>query len=461
MIETIAEKKQFYRNMLAFAIPITIQTLITSSLNMVDSVMVGQLGVESIAAVGLANKINTMLIIILQGFATGAAIFSAQYWGKGDKTGISKVLMITFAIISSVSLLSMILVVFNSNSIIGIFSDNSSVIVLGASYIKLISFSYLFTGLTILIQVVLRSMGEVKSPMYINIFVIVLNTVLNYIFIFGNFGAPALGVEGAALATVFARVIQTMLLFLLIQKFGILTELKRLTAKEIFDVTLIKNYLTISIPSVINHVVWTVGEMTFFWMYSLMGTDVIAAITLIDPLVFIFMATFIGISDASSIMVGNRIGASQKERAYLYSRRFLFLTFILSICAAFGVILVSPLFISLYKVTDTVAGYASSVLLIYALIISPKFLNMVNNMGVLRAGGDTKYVLYLDLLGVWLVGLPLAALGIYLKLPLYIVFALGNSHELVRLFFGIRRTLTKKWLNEITNTTEKKIDSHY
>lgn len=452
MIEISDDKRQFYRRMLSIAIPIIIQTLITSSLNMVDSVMVGQLGVDSIAAVGLANKVNSMLIIVLQGFATGAAIFSAQYWGKGDTTGISKVLMITLVIISSFSLLSMIFVLLNGDYIISIFSSDANVIAMGASYIKLIAVSYLFTGLTILFQVVLRSMSEVKIPMYINVFVIVLNTSLNYVFIFGNFGAPALGVEGAAMATVFARLIQTVLLLLLIMKFGIIKELKSLSLKEVFDITLMKSYLTITFPSVINHIVWTLGETTFFWLYSLMGTDVVAAVTLIDPLIFIFMATFIGVSDAASVMVGNSIGANQQEKAFLYSRRFMVLTFTLSIVAGIGILVVSPYFISLYKVTDVVKEYASSVLVIYVLIISPKFLNMVNNMGILRAGGDTKYVLYLDLLGVWLVGLPLAVLGIILSLPLYVVFTLANLHEIIRLIFGVRRTLSKKWLNDITKT---------
>jgi putative MATE family efflux protein len=444
------EQKIFYDRMLSFAIPIVIQTLITSSLNMVDSVMVGQLGVDSIAAVGIANKVNSMLFIILSGFATGAAIFSAQYWGKKDRVGIGKVMAITLVVITTVATLFMGIIFIASDGIINLFSNNQDVILLGANYLYVIAFSYIATGVTILFQVILRSMGEVKGAMYINVFVIVLNTLLNYIFIFGNLGAPALGVSGAAIATVFARIVQCVLLFMLVKKFKVFSVLRNHSLRQVFDYTLIRKYVEIAIPSVVNHVVWTLGEVTFIWLYAFRGTDVVAAVTLVDPLIFIFMAVFIGISDASSIMVGNNIGAKSRELAFTYAKRFLLITFLLSILASLGILLVAPHFLSLYNVTPEVVEYASSVLFVYALIITPRFLNMVNNMGVLRAGGDTKFVLYLDLLGVWLVGIPVAAISIYFGLPLYLVFFLANSHEIVRMAFGVKRTVSKKWLRDIT-----------
>lgn len=416
------EKKTFYKRMLSFAIPIVIQTLITSSLNMVDSVMVGQLGVDSIAAVGIANKVNSMLFIILSGFATGAAIFSAQYWGKKDKLGIGKIMAITFVFITTVATLFMGIIFIASDGIINLFSNNQDVILLGSNYLTMIAFSYIATGVTILFQVILRSMGEVKAAMYVNVFVIGLNTLLNYIFIFGNFGAPPLAVSGAAIATVFARIIQCLLLLMLVKRFKVFSVLRNYSLREIFDFALIRRYVQIAIPSVVNHVVWTLGEVTFIWLYAFRGTDVVAAVTLVDPLVFIFMATFIGISDASSIMVGHNIGAKRNEVAFTYAKRFLLITFVLSILASVGILFVAPHFISLYNVTTEVVEYASSVLFVYALIITPRFLNMVNNMGILRAGGDTKFVLYLDLLGVWLVGIPAAAISIYVGLPLYLVF---------------------------------------
>jgi Na+-driven multidrug efflux pump len=165
------------------------------------------------------------------------------------------------------------------------------------------------------------------------------------------------------------------------------------------------------------------------------------------------MALFIGLSDASTVMVGNSIGANEEEKAVHYAKQFLVITFGLSIIASIGVVLLTPFYLSIYNVTDIVAAQAKSILYVYAFLITGKMLNMVNNIGVLRAGGDTKYVLYLDVLGVWLIGLPLALAGAFVwDLPIYLVFGLANSHEFARAFFGIKRTFSRKWINNVVES---------
>ncbi|WP_226670389.1 MATE family efflux transporter [Metabacillus litoralis] len=459
MQNRIKVNQQFYKKMFALAIPISIQTLLISSLNMVDSLMIGQLGVDSIAAVGVGNKITTILILILQGFGTGAAIFTAQYWGRKDLTGIRKILYITFFIVTVFSLLFTILTFLFPILFIKIFTNDIAVIELGAGYLRIVSLSYFVTALTVLFSTVLKSMGEVKRPLYIAIIAIGLNTGLNYLLIFGNLGFAELGVDGAAIATVIARTIQAVLLLILIKQHLALT-LSSFTIRENFDRELLKRYLVITVPSILNHALWTVGETSYFWVYAQMGTAQLAAATLIDPLLFVFMALFIGLSDASTVMVGNSIGANDEEKAVNYAKQFLVITFVLSIIAGLGVVLLSPLYIAIYNVTDFVASQAQSILYVYGLLITGKMLNMVNNIGVLRAGGDTKYVLYLDALGVWLVGLPLALAGAFLwDLPIFIVFALANSHEIVRAFFGIKRTFSRKWMNNVIDIQSNDRDS--
>lgn len=294
-------------------------------------------------------------------------------------------------------------------------------------------------------------MGEVKRPLYVAIIAIGLNTLLNYLFIFGKFGFAELGVEGAAIATLIARTIQALLLFVLIKQYLSLT-IKSLNLKEMFDKALLKRYLSVTIPSIINHALWTVGETSYFWVYAQMGTEQLAAATLIDPLLFVFMALFIGLSDASTVMVGNSIGANDEDKAVNYAKQFLIITFGLSLLAVIGIALMAPYYISIYNVTDVVAEQAKNILYVYAFLVIGKMLNMVNNIGVLRAGGDTKYVLYLDVLGIWIIGLPLALLGAFVwDLPIYLVFGLANSHEYVRAFFGIKRTFSRKWINNVVD----------
>lgn len=449
MIRRLREKQQFYKDMIGLAIPIAIQTLLISSLNMVDSIMIGQLGVDSIAAVGVGNKITTILILVLQGFGTGAAIFSAQYWGKKDLVGIKKILFLTCLIMTIFSLLfSFITLIFTSN-FIRIFTSDPEVIELGVSYLRIIAASYFVTALTILFSTILKSMGEVKRPLYISIIAIGINTILNYLLIFGHLGFAQLGIEGAAIATLIARTVQTLMLFVLIKQYLDIS-IKSISLVEVLDRPLMKRYFMITIPSIINHALWTIGETTYFWVYAQMGTEQLAAITLIDPLLFVFMAMFIGLSDASTVMVGNSIGAKEEEKAYDYAVQFLWITLGFSILSAIAVFIFSPVYISIYNVNGTVAEEAKGILVIYAFLLTGKMLNMVNNIGVLRAGGDTKYVLYLDVIGVWVVGLPLALLGAFeWELPIYLVFGLANSHEFVRAFFGIKRTISKSWINHV------------
>ncbi|GAE32340.1 MATE family efflux transporter [Halalkalibacter hemicellulosilyticus] len=452
---TLEKDKAFYKRMMALSVPITIQFLLTSFLSMVDSLMVGQLGEVSIASVGVANKITIILILITQGFASGAGIFAAQYWGRKDKVGISKILMITTTIISGFTIVASFFVVGFANQLINLFSPDQAVVELGSSYIKIIAISYFFTGITIILTVILRSMGEVKVPMYFSVFAILLNTLLNYLFIFGNGGFPELGIEGAAIATVIARVFHCVLMVLLIRQFNLFSTFRHIDMKEVFESGLIKSYFVISVPSILNHIFWTLGETSYFWVFARMGTNELAAATLIDPLIFLFMAVFIGLGDAASVMIGNSIGSERFKETYQYAKKFLWITLGLSIVASAGVLLVAPFFVSFYNISSSVAEYATSILYVYAIILPFKMLNQVNNIGILRAGGDTKFVMYLDLIGVWFVGLPLALIGAYAGFPIYIVFGLANTQEIARILFGLKRTLSRKWMNVVVREESK------
>lgn len=440
---------RFTKRMLALAIPISIQTLLTSSLHMVDSIMVGQLGVESIAAVGVGNKITTILILILQGFGTGAAIFASQYWGKRDIRGIRKILFLTSGIVSVFSIFFTAITLLFTEQLIGIFSNDSAVVPLSNGFLQIMALSYLVTALTVVFSTVLKAMGEVKLPLFISILAIAINTGLNYLLIFGKFGFAEMGVEGAALGTLVARVIQTMLLLILIIK-SLDLSIGTITRNELFDWSLTKRFFVITVPSIINHTAWTIGETSYFWIYAQMGTNQLSAVTLVDPLLFVFMALFIGLSDSSMVMVGNNIGAHKVDLAFRDARHFLLLTAVLSVFAGIAVVLLAPWFLSFYNINEEVAGFANSVLIVYALLLLGKMLNMVNNIGILRAGGDTKFVLYVDLIGVWLVGFPLAFVGAFwLSLPIWAVFALANSHEYIRAILGINRTFSRKWMRNV------------
>lgn len=440
------EKRIFYKKMWSFALPITIQLMITSGLNIVDSVMVGSLGVESIAAVGISNKFTQFLVVILQGFASGATIFSAQYWGQHNTSGVKQTLILVSKIATFFSLFFAFLTLLFTPAILGIFSNDIYVINEAVPFLRIISISYLFTALSMIFSVTLKTIGEIRKPTFYSVLTLLTNTLFNWLLIFGPFGLPAYGIRGAALATLLARIIQTILLFSLFVKKGILTT-ELTTEQHLPNMT--KQYWKITFPSIINHLTWTLGELVFFWIYTRTGTDQTAAISLIDPLVFLFVCVFTGISDASSVMIGNQLGAKRYEKSLFYAKQFIRLTLILSIVISGMIFLFSPMILQLYNITSNVEKLVNEVLAAYIVLLPFKHLNYVNNVGILRVGGDTTFVMWIDTLSVWLWGVPLAFLSMYFGWPFWAIFFVANSHEIIRAIIGVKRTFSNKWLKTL------------
>jgi putative MATE family efflux protein len=431
-----------------FTIPITIQLLITSGLSMIDSIMVGSLGVDAIAGVGIANKFIQFLIVFLQGFASGATIFSAQYWGRKDLHGVRKTLALVSKITVVFTLIATIITMIFTKEILAIFAQDSKVIELAIPFLRIQAIGFLFTGLTMMFSVSLKTIGIVRWPTVFSVITLGTNTLLNWGLIYGNMGLPRLEVSGAAIATVLARVIQTALLAFLLFRHKII---HKPTVDNIpkEEVPLWKNYLSITAPSIANHLTWTLGDLTFFWLFTRVGTNATAAVSLIDPLVFLFICVFTGISDASSVMIGHELGAKNKNTAYNYAMRFVKLTIGLSIASALLIRFVSPQILKLYHITPDVHQLVLQLLTVYACVILFNNLNYINNVGILRVGGDTKFVMWTDTLAVWILAIPLTAIAVYLHWPFVFIYLCSTSHAILRAFIGVYRTYSKKWLRTI------------
>lgn len=443
------ENTSFYNKMLFFALPVTLQLLITSGLNMVDSLMVGGLGVTAIAAVGIANKYSQFVIIVLQGFVSGASIFSAQYFGRKDREGIKKTLDLVFLYITLFALFFSTVSLFFTEEILGIFSKDQAVIASSVSYVRIIAFTYLLTGWSMLFGVILKTMGIVHKPTAYSVAALITNTFFNWVLIYGALGFPELGIRGAAYATLIARLVQTVLLLKLLFR-------EKLYGSKAF--TYVKNYgftrkyFALTLPSIFNHLTWTLGDITFFYMYTRVGTSETAAVTLIDPLVFIFICIYTGISDASSVMIGHELGREAFDKAKEYATNFIRLTMKLSVLTASLIVLFSPRLLTLYNITPDVENLSKTLLYIFAGLSAFKHFNYVNNVGILRVGGDTRYVLWLDTLTVWLFSIPLTAFMLYLSAPFPVIYIAAGVHEVVRLFFGLSRTNSGKWLNSLVES---------
>ncbi|HET9914567.1 MAG TPA: MATE family efflux transporter [Anaerolineales bacterium] len=443
--------KDFFRTMLVIALPIAFQQLISAGLNMIDVLMVTQLGETSVAALGLANQIFFLLILFLFGITSGMAIFTAQFWGKGDVEQIHHVLGICLTIALSVGALFSCAAVFMPERLMGFYTEDPEVIKLGSDYLRIVGLSYIFTAITVSYASVLRSITQITLVVVVAVLALALKTVLAYLVIFGIAGLPALGVRGAALGTCVGWVFQTILLLTLVY-----VRKTPLAAHPLslfrFDRPFLLKVLRTSMPAALNEVLWSVGITSYNAVYARIGTDAIAAVNInatIEELVFVL---FIGLGNACAVMVGNKIGAGGKNVAFEYGRRFTILGVAVAILGGAAVIALRETVIGSIPMLPSTADNLRGLMLVYGLSIWLKVFNFMLFIGALRAGGDTRYAMFTELFSIWCIGVPSAIVGGFvLHLPVYGVYAMVLLEEAVKAIIVLRRFLSQKWIHDLVN----------
>jgi len=432
------------------ALPIIIQNGISSSLNAIDVMMLGQMGEIPVAAVGLANQVFFLLSFMLFGISSGAGIFSAQYWGKNDLPGIRRVLGMALMMTCGAALFFMIAALVIPRTVLSIYTADAAVIATGTEYLRIVGWSYLLTAISFSFSATLRATGNVRLPMVASVTAIILKTSLSYVLIFGKFGLPAMGVAGAALATLLARGVECVLLLALTYR---LKTPAAARLAEMLDIRkeFLAGFLKLALPVAVNETLWSLGISVYNLVYARIGTESIAAINIagtIEGLAFVF---FIGISDATSILIGNKIGAGQDEAAYSYGQRSLTLATLAALVVGGLILALRGPVLSLYAVSPQALEDASRILLVMGLALWVRISNMILVVGVLRSGGDTRFGLIIDTGTVWGVGVPLALLGAFvLHLPVYWVYLMVMSEEVVKYIFLLIRFFSRRWIHDVT-----------
>ena len=448
-LKSVFEDKKFLRRIIAIGVPITIQMMLNTILNLVDNMMIGSLGESSIAAVGLANKVFFVFTLLLFGVVSGSSILTAQYFGKRDIRNIRRVLGMSLIIGLSGAILFMIAGLFIPEVVMRIFTPSEGTISIGASYLMIVAISYPITAITNCYIALLRATNKVKAPVFISLVSILVNVVLNYTFIFGNFGAPRLGVQGAAIATVIARVVEcvSILSIVYISNGEAAAKLKELVA---FDKEFIKKYFITVSPVIANEFMWGLGVTMYSLVYGRMGDSAVAAITITQNVEQICIVIFQGLSSATAVILGNELGANKLKDAEKHAKSFFVLQLMLTIVMGIVCILIRRPLIELFSVEQNVASDITRCLTVFVCYLPFRMFNLINIVGVLRSGGDTKASLLLDITGVWFVGIPFAFLGgIVLGLPIYYVYAMITIEEVYKFILGFKRYKQKKWLRNI------------
>ncbi len=446
----LLDDRDFYHNMLKIALPIMIQNFISSFLNMVATIMVGELGETAIAAVGIANQYFFFYNMFLLGISAGCGVFISQFWGRGDLKSIKKIMGV--GLISAL-LCAAIFIVFGflfPGMIIATFNHDPKVIALGISYLRMILISYLFTGITFIFNFSLRSIGKAIQPMIISAVALVFDIFFNYVFIFGKFGVPAMGVAGSALGTVIARIVETTGVLLYI--YGTKTALAA-SVRELTDLSLefVKKSYRVIAPVILNDICWGLASLVYAAVYGRMGTQAMAAIQICNTVNNLFLVAIFGVSSAAAVMVGNSIGAGQEDLAKTYAKRFSLLSVALGAVLGVCLALAAPLVLSVFNVSDTVRSSSRIILDIISGIFFIRVLGVVLIVGILRGGGDARQAFVIEGFTMWFIGVPLTVLGAFVfKLPVHWVYGLAVLEELSKCILALGRLRSGRWLRNVT-----------
>jgi putative MATE family efflux protein len=448
--EGLFSDRDFYKRLFALAIPAMIQNLISALVNILDVIMIGRLGTSEIAAVALGGQVFFLFSSLVFGIGTGSGIFAAQFWGKGDTRGIRKTLgfCLILGVVSGL--------VFSCGSalfpkaLIGVFSRDPEVIELGAEYLGGLFPVFVPFAIAGIFAIVLRSIEKIRLSMTASIIAICVNLVLNYIFIFGFGPVPAMGVRGAAIATVIARIIEMSILVIVsrVKKHAVTGAIRDFFS---FDRVFVRGFLVTLVPLIANRLIWSLAINVQNFIFGWLRTDAVAAFNIINTISGLAWAFLMGLGNGAAVLVGKSIGGGNEEKARNYALRIV-LFMPLFTCLISLVLLPLPLVLPfLFNVSSGTLAYAGAMLLVLALSFPVRAFNTALVVSVCHAGGDTAFCAIFDLVFMWFFSLPLAALaGFGFGAPVLLVYLIITAEDLMKmLFLGIGRFKSGKWLHNV------------
>jgi putative MATE family efflux protein len=438
-----------YRRLFKVALPIAIQQIILSSMNFVDMLMIGQLGEVSISAVGLSNQFFFIFNVVMFGLVSGGSIFIAQFWGTKQEFNISRTtaLMISCSLIFSV--VFFVLAFFFPENTLRIFSPDQAVIREGTKYLSAISFSFITFGITMTYAFVLRNTEKAVIPMMVSMIAIGLNVLLNYSLIFGNFGFPKLGIEGAGIGTLLSRIFEMVLILCIIYGKKYPGRVHIVHFKSLSK-SFFKRFMKYTTPTVLNELFWSTGFSMYTIIYSYMGTSLLAANRIMNSIERFSFAVLMALSNAAAVIIGQELGKSSFKKAKDISKKIIYLDLFLVVLFVTPMIVFAPQFVNLFSVSEEVKKLAILLLRLSMLYSPIKILNGLFIVGILRAGGDTKFSFYVEAGCLWLIGIPVTAIaGLVLKWPFPVVYSLCMVEETTKFFVLIKRYKKGSWLKNV------------
>ena len=440
-------KRSLRKEIVRLALPIALQQFMTALVGACDAIMLGKLSQDAMSAVSLATQVTFVFNLFMFAFMAGENMFVAQYYGKGDYTGISQVFSLVTKICGCIAVVFLAGTLFFPEQLMRILTNEETLIVLGSEYLRVIGISYVFSGIAQTFLAIMKNCGAVNMSTLINGVMVILNIALNAVFIFGLSGFPKMGIKGAALATVLATVVQFLwsvgyvLCRIRAVKFSL-----RSCEKKLFG-----RFWQKAVPLLINNLAWGIGFSMYSVIMGHLGTDAVAANGIANISKNLVVCFCLGLGNAGSIIVGNRLGADRLQEAKEAGGTLTRTAIIAGIVSGLVLIALSPFITKMVDLTPTARGYLQKMLLISSYYIAGKSVNCMTVGGIFAAGGDSKFGMLCDSVTLWCITVPLGCICAFiLKLPVMVVYFVLNLDEIIKLPVVYKHYKKYKWIKNLT-----------
>lgn len=440
-------KRSLRKEIVRLALPIALQQFMTALVGACDAIMLGKLSQDAMSAVSLATQVTFVFNLFMFAFMAGENMFVAQYYGKGDYTGISQVFSLVTKICGCIAVVFLAGTLFFPEQLMRILTNEETLIVLGSEYLRVIGISYVFSGIAQIFLAIMKNCGAVNMSTLINGVMVILNIALNAVCIFGLSGFPKMGIKGAALATVLATVVQFLwsvgyvLCRIRAVKFSL-----RSCEKKLFG-----RFWQKTVPLLINNLAWGIGFSMYSVIMGHLGTDAVAANGIANISKNLVVCFCLGLGNAGSIIVGNRLGADRLQEAKEVGETLTKTAIIAGIVSGLVLIALSPFITKMVDLTPTARGYLQKMLLISSYYIAGKSVNCMTIGGIFAAGGDSKFGMLCDSVTLWCIIVPLGCICAFiLKLPVMVVYFVLNLDEIIKLPVVYKHYKKYKWIKNLT-----------
>ena len=442
--------KSFYSSLVKLAIPIALQNAITFAVNFADNLMIGSLGDSAISGVYVGNQLQTLLQMFIGGIEGAILILAAQYWGKRDTNTIKKIVAtgVHFAVVIG-ALISLVAILFPSY-VMAFFIQDTSVIEMGTPYVRVVGMSYLFFCISQVMVASMRAVETAKIGLYVSFMTLGVNVVLNYVLIFGKLGLPALGVTGAAIATLVSRILEAVVMVVYVR--GIDKKLK-LRFRDLMksDRRIVHDFIKYGLPLMGGQIVWSVNMLAQTWIFGRFDGSVMTATSITGQLHNMMYIAMNGLSSAVGIITGKTVGAGRLDKIREYSRTTQVIFLGVGLLSGLAVHLLRDPFIALYTdASPEAVEYSRQFINVISISIIGTCYQAACLFGLVKSGGDISFVFKNDTIFVFLVVLPSGLLATFLGAPAWVVYACLKSDQILKCFVALVKINRYNWMKNLT-----------